>query len=167
LDDFTLHKLVLTRGKEEKMKELEGLEEFMKDFQENVRVLGDIQFPIEVSEIAMTTSHGRHLEQVGKWVSIRPCDTNKTYLGVYLGDLNAGPQVSWHAKTKILSVHPYKNPAIYVPDLKRVVWGMESWWGVIDKPEDLKKITDADIQNVWYVKALIELGEASIVTEEE
>lgn len=143
------------------------MEDFMKDFRENVQMPGEIVFPIEVSSIEVTNSHGRNLERIGKWVSVRPCDGDKTYLGVYLGDLNLSPQLSWHSRTKVLSVHPHKNPAIYVPDLKRVVWGMESWWGVIDKPEDLKKITDADIQNVWYVKALIELGEASILAEEE
>lgn len=48
---------------------------------------------------------------------------------------------------------------IFVPDLMKVVLGVESWWDTIDKPEDLKQITDVDIQNVWYVKALKEMAQ--------
>lgn len=48
-----------------------------------------------------------------------------------------------------------ENPAIWVPELEKVVWGDSSWWGPIEKKEDAERlITDADIQNVWYVKAL-------------
>jgi hypothetical protein len=64
-------------------------------------------------------------------------------------------RATFNPKTGVLEVGlAMHNPAIWVPDLKRIVFGMESWWGVIDNPDDLKQITDADIQNVWYVKAL-------------
>ena len=55
------------------------------------------------------------------------------------------------------------NPAIWVPDLKKIVFGMESWWGVLRSRTISKQITDADIQNVWYVKALqaLEGGDAA------
>lgn len=148
------------------MEELTDMEEFMKDFTENVRTDVDLKFPLEVSEIKMNGARSGTSRIVGSWVSIRPCDGDKTYLGVYLGDMTLSSFCSYHLKTKVLSITPHTNPAIYVPDLKRVVWGMESWWGTISKPEDLKKITNADIQNVWCVKALIELGEASIAEEE-
>ena len=46
------------------------------------------------------------------------------------------------------------NPAIYVFDLQRIIFGAESWWGIIENPEELKDITDDDINNIWYVKAL-------------
>lgn len=147
--------------------DLDGLEEFMKDFRENVRTHGEIVFPIEVNNVEYKGSSNRRGEEIGSWVSIRPCDGDKTYLGVYLGDLNLSPLMSFHLKTKVMTISSHTNPAIYVPDLKRVVWGMESWWGIITKPEQLKVITDADIQNVWYVKALIELGEATVKAEEE
>lgn len=52
----------------------------------------------------------------------------------------------------------YTNPAIFVPDLNRVVWGMESWWGPIESKEKLHQITDEDISNVWYVKAAKEFN---------
>jgi hypothetical protein len=46
-----------------------------------------------------------------------------------------------------------------VPDLARVVMGWESWWGEIRTPDDLRQITNADVENVWYVKALKTLSE--------
>ncbi len=49
------------------------------------------------------------------------------------------------------------NPAIFVFDLKKVIYGYESWWGEIKSEEDFRKITDLDINNLWYVKALKEL----------
>lgn len=55
------------------------------------------------------------------------------------------------------------NPAIWVPDQNRIVWGMGSWWGIIEKEEDLKKITNQDIENVWYVKALKALADGAEV----
>lgn len=53
----------------------------------------------------------------------------------------------------------YHNPAFYVPSLKRVVFGCESWWGHIDGPDALKQITDEVIDGVWYVQALKSLSE--------
>ena len=44
------------------------------------------------------------------------------------------------------------NPAIYVPELRKIVFGCESWWGEIQSPDEIKDITDDDISNVWYVK---------------
>lgn len=136
------------------------LEAFMKDFHENVKTGGEMVFPITVSAIDVKEQREIQTAKMGSWVAIRPCssnDLNKTYLGVHLGDMNRSPLVYYHAKTEVLSIAPHANPAIYVPDLKRVVWGFESWWGVIDTPDKLKQITNADIDNVWYVKALREL----------
>lgn len=39
-------------------------------------------------------------------------------------------------------------------DLQRIIFGAESWWGIIESLEELKDITDDDINNIWYVKAL-------------
>lgn len=141
------------------MKELmDNLEEIMKDFKENIRIQDDMVFPLEVSGIKnVSSAKNRRDEEVGSWVSIRPCDSEKTYLGVLLGDMHISTMHTYHLKTKELTASSHKNPAIYVPDLKRIVWGYESWWGVINSPEKLRKITDIDIENVWYVKALKEL----------
>ena len=57
-------------------------------------------------------------------------------------------------KKQEISVSFHTNPAIFIPDLMKVVLGCESWWRIIEKPEDFDEITDKDINNVWYVKAL-------------
>jgi hypothetical protein len=119
-----------------------------------------IEYPITVTGIAHRSEEavmsGRRA--VGSFVAIRPCDKDlagKTFLGVYLGDIATDAGAAFNRKTGVLEVGlSMHNPAIWVPDLKRIVFGMESWWGVLRKPDDLKQITDADIQNVWYVKAL-------------
>lgn len=98
-------------------------------------------------------------------VAIRPCDdecAGKTYLGFYLGEFPAEIHTSWNKDTGVLSNVALSNPAIYVPELERVVWGYESWWRGIDDPSELSAVTDTDISNCWYVRALeslIEKGE--------
>jgi hypothetical protein len=95
-------------------------------------------------------------------VSIRPCDKalgGKTYIGILLGDMPLGIGVAVHTQTNVAQVGPtHYNPAIWVPDLKRVVFGCESWWGLVDGLDDLRAITDKSIDNIWYVKAAKELG---------
>jgi hypothetical protein len=98
----------------------------------------------------------------GDWVSVRPCDDehkNKTFLGVYLGDLPIDLTVLANKRTHKIQIGPHGNPAMYVPDLKKIIFGCGSWWGKIESPEDLKQITDADISNIWYVKCLKEMSE--------
>lgn len=56
--------------------------------------------------------------------------------------------------TKELKVSFHCNPAIFVFDLNKIIYGCESWWGVIKSEEDLNSISDCDIDNVWYVRAL-------------
>jgi len=40
---------------------------------------------------------------------------------------------------------------------------MESWWDEIRSEEDFKRITDEDIQNVWYVKLMNQMAEKEAV----
>ncbi len=134
------------------------MEQWMKDN----RIGAEIEYPIEVASIESRRAASRKDQEVGSWVSIRPVGDEKTYLGVYLGDLTLDFLHNYNLKSKVLSIIPHGNPAIYVPDLKRVVWGCESWWGTVNSPEDLRKISDADIQNIWYVKALKELESKGI-----
>lgn len=97
----------------------------------------------------------------GAFVSIRPCAAaygNKTYLGLYLGDMALGLSLGYDDKT--MNIVPRRgsyNPAIYVFDLKKIIYGAESWWGEIESEKDLHNISDMDINNVWYVKALQQL----------
>lgn len=112
----------------------------------------------------------------GKFVSVRPAGkehADKTYLGIYMGDMPyldmqivERPEHNDKA-LRISRRDSYGNPAIYVPTLNQIFYGVESWWGVIKSPDQLRKISDADINSVWYVQALESLsadtgeGEAS------
>jgi len=91
----------------------------------------------------------------GCFVKVRCCSDDKTYLGMLLGELALGVSVKYSREIEAIQVDfGFHNPAIWVFDLKRVVLGCESWWGVIESEDQLKEITDADINNVWYVRAL-------------
>jgi len=129
----------------------------------------EIEFPIEVSSIDTT-----HLEDALEYkpglVSVRPCAEeyqDKTYVGFLLGSLIVDVTIGWDPETKKLSLFPYTNPAIFVPELNKIIFGYESWWGRIKNPEDLKAITDDDIMNVWYVKALMKEAEKRGKEEKE
>lgn len=138
-----------------------GLAKLFKEHEETL-IDEQIKYPIEV-EVVTKLNVGkqlRHGRGVGTWVAVRPCDPaldNKTYLGILMGDMPIGNMTTYTPSKKVLAVIIKDNPAIYVPDLKRLIYGIESWWSPIESPDDLKKITDQDIQNVWYVKALNEL----------
>lgn len=93
--------------------------------------------------------------EVGELVKIRPCDDkNKTYLGVSLGDLPISNSISLNQKDSVLKIINLTNPAFYVFELKKIIFGCESWWGKIKSIDELKDITDGEIANVWYVKLL-------------
>lgn len=121
----------------------------------------EMAFPIDV--------HGITWSDVGvlvagrrgaTWVAVRPCGEGekRTHLGFLLGDLATSASARYDRASGVLAVSlGMHNPAMWVPDLGRVVFGYESWWGPLKGPEDLRQITDADIQDVWYVRALRDL----------
>lgn len=121
-----------------------------------------IEYPIEVSKINTENNKGGYRgSSVGKFAMIRPCGEeyeNKTYLGLYLGELPINHHISHDPDTKELNVSFMNNPAIFVFDLNKIIFGMESWWGIINNELDFKEITNLDIDNIWYVKALKELS---------
>lgn len=132
-----------------------------------------IEYPITVKEILFGESEVLKPKllfggKCGDFVSVRPCDPkygNKTYLGILIGELSLSPLVSWDKEKGALTIsHAMHNPAIFVPDINAVVYGCGSWWGRIKSEADLKKITDADIENVWYVKALKHLSNLADLT---
>ena len=41
-----------------------------------------------------------------------------------------------------------------VPELKKIIYGCESWWHEISSADDFSGISDEDINNTWYVKLL-------------
>lgn len=137
-----------------------------------------IDFPITVTGVEQREwlepwEPGMRGGDVGRFVMIRPCNKElnpdgKTFLGLYLGDMRVmGGGLRYNKETqRIQFLEQYGNPAIFVFDLKRVVFGYASWWGIIESEEQLQKITDADIDDVWYVKALralsVEVGDEPV-----
>ena len=119
----------------------------------------EIEFPITVNSFE---SHGEIYRnkvigggQCGDLVAVRPCKKElqgKTYLGFLLGEMAVGSSNHYHRTKQSLSRYLSANPAIFVPELKEVIFGYESWWSIIESEEELRQITDEDIENVWYVK---------------
>lgn len=133
------------------------LEDLGREILENPIVLfADAPKPAEVAEVRVSKSAFLPAERhVGDLVSVRPVGGEKTYLGVMLGNLATGEAtVAYSARDKRVQVLLDANPAIYVFELARIVRGRESWWGVIRSEEDLRRITDFDIENAWCVRAL-------------
>jgi hypothetical protein len=134
-----------------------------------------IEFPITVNNIEYGQSktpfdcYELEPDMVGNFVSIRPCAEeygDQTYLGLYLGQAHISTMTSYNKEKGELKIErSMANPAIYVFDLKKVIFGCESWWGKIESEEQLKEITNDDINNVWYVKALKQMGEKSNESE--
>lgn len=117
-----------------------------------------IEYPLTIQGIEnapIETSGIGHA--CGAICKIRPCKEEyqgKTYLGIYLGELPIAITSSYNEESGVLTNRAMNNPAIFVPELETIIYGMESWWGEIESEEDLKEITQGDIDNQWYVQAL-------------
>jgi hypothetical protein len=130
-------------------------------------VPNEMKFPITVHGIAWEGElweKGPTLGRIepGDLASVRPADADaRTYLGVYLGAQCVHDSASLDPATGILRFRKFGgNPTFWIPTLKRVVYGMGSWWAKIDSPEKLKAITDADIAAVPYVQIMKAMLEA-------
>lgn len=120
-----------------------------------------IEFPINVTEIEDKFQEWLNYSRKLCLVKVRPCAkeyNNKTYVGILLGDLPISLHISYDEKSGKLSVSPHQNPAIFVPDIGKIIFGCESWWSKINDMDEVKDITDEDIDNVWYVKLLKEMN---------
>ena len=117
-----------------------------------------IEYPIEVSKITNYFDDTREDSRCGNLVKVKPVNEEKygkvTYLGIYLGEMSIGAFISHNETNQELTVTPHRNPAIFVPELHKIIYGCESWWGFISSIEELREITNKGIENVWYVKAL-------------
>jgi hypothetical protein len=118
----------------------------------------DFVYPLKVEKILATgLGTQRHRPDIGQLVKVRPVSgegRDKTFLGILLGDLLVGVELAMTTKSSALMVQGMRNPAIYVPALRRVVWGRGSFWAAVTKEDDLSKlITDELIAETWYVKA--------------
>lgn len=118
-----------------------------------------LEYPIAVKEVkveAIKYNKDRS-HKMGALVKIRPCGdeyNNKTFLGFYLGDLPLSIYQSFNPNTNVLEINTSDNPAIFVPEIQKIVFGCESWWGEIKSEDELKEITDETISNQWYVRLL-------------
>ena len=120
-----------------------------------------IEYPLTITAIEHPKDEaiipGLRRNSVGSLVKVRPCGAkyqNKTYLGFYLGEADIGLIIVHHEDTGILNIDRHHNPAIFVPELKEIIYGNNSWWSIIKSEDELKEISDDTINNVWYVKAL-------------
>lgn len=117
-----------------------------------------IEYPLTIKGIEnsdIDTSGLGH--ECGCLCEVKPCGEeyhDKSYIGIYLGELPISIHTSYNRQTGILSNSTMNNPAIFVPELKKIIYGCESWWREITSIEDFKGISQEDIDNTWYVKLL-------------
>lgn len=128
-----------------------------------------MEFPITVNEITFEQNDPLRQKllfggKCGDMVAVCPCAEeyeNKTFLGVLLGEVALSQGGSFNRETGVLTIRrQMHNPAIFIPERNTIVYGCGSWWGKIESKDQLKRITDDDINNVWYVKALQQLEAA-------
>jgi hypothetical protein len=105
----------------------------------------------------------------GGIVAVRPVSDDKTYLGVFLCDLALHMHAEYNDETGVLDVRdsPNGNPMILIPELKKVIFGRESWWGPIKDENHLRKITNESIDDLWYVKLLKQMLKEKAEEEEK
>jgi hypothetical protein len=150
-------------------RELSTMERWIKAYEFKINFVCEefkslfIEYPIEVSKINIESFKKPNYKnsEVGKFVKVVPCAeeyNGQTYLGMYLGELPIGPHITHNSDTKELNISTTTNPAIFVFELNKIIYGMESFWTIIETEEDLKDITKDDIDNVWYVKLLKQLS---------
>ncbi len=125
---------------------------------------GQIRYLVELSEIKEIgypkNEAIRESRDTGSLVKVRPCSKefeDKTFIGVMIGDAALSSCVSIE-ENKIVCSWAHYNPAILIPDIGKIVYGCGSWWGRIKSESDLKDISDMDIDNIWYVKALKQIA---------
>ena len=148
---------------------LDKLSEDIAETEEKFAFDFNLEYPIEIHGIKKAAFVDMDFgAKKGDFVAIRPCRNEckgKTFLGLYLGDLPLEYYCMFEKETKLLHIRPSGNPAIFVFDLNDIVWGCESWWGKIKDENHLRQITDDDIQNIWYVKALKQIEKANQSSE--
>jgi hypothetical protein len=112
----------------------------------------------EYKEIICREGNPIDVRECGTPVKVRPCGEgygDKTYFGILIGDVPLSISCSIDEDKNLNISRSLYNPAIFVPELNEIIYGCGSWWGRIDKEEDLKElITEETIKNVWYMKLL-------------
>lgn len=116
----------------------------------------------DVPVIGLNPAPSAHTPEVGGMVKIRPCAAeyeDKTYLGLYIGSFAIGAALARNTVSGERKIVCQANPAFFVPALKKVIFGAESFWGKIKDEAELKSITDAEIDSLWYIQALKAVAE--------
>lgn len=133
-----------------------GLEEwynFKKEFVCSSYESKFIQYPIEVTQIDREERINLGESNIGRLVRIKLCGNNeKTHLGLFLGDLPIDVTIKHNSASGKLKIGFIENPAIFVFDLNKIAYGVESFWEFIDSAEELKEIDQETIDNQWYIK---------------
>ena len=83
-----------------------------------------IQYPIQVSRINFDDRIDLNEPDIGRFVRIMPCGEeyeDKTYLGLFLGDLPVDIRVRHNSSSGELSVGFRENPAIFVFALNKII----------------------------------------------
>ena len=111
-----------------------------------------IEYPLTIQglEIKDPEAWGISFEPV----KVRLCEDDKTYFGILLGEFPWKTLASFNESDGKLVISTVTNPCILLPEQKRIVFGCQSWWSRIKPGEDISDITNADIENTWYVKLL-------------
>jgi hypothetical protein len=85
----------------------------------------------------------------GEFVAVRLVNEEhegKTYFGIILGDMHACVDVRVSPDKDTAQISSFLNiPAIFVPELKQIIYGAECWWRLIATEDQLSSITDADL----------------------
>lgn len=115
-----------------------------------------IQYPIQVKNIDVKQPYLWGTPGTPVAVRLAGDNDSKTYLGLSLGEIPWITSCSYNREKEELNIMTASNPAIYVFALNRIVYGAESWWRRLTSPDDLKDITDDDINSVWYMQLLRE-----------
>ena len=150
----------------------------MKEHKEKFTDMTQLEFPLNISGVeskfkrpATTSPSIGPRVKCGDLVRIRPVQEEfkeKTFLGMYIGELPIDLYYEIEKENNKLHVRTYNNCAFYVFALHCMIFGCESWWAKIEGDEDIEKaITDEDIDNVWYVKAIRELAKMQSSEEKE
>lgn len=118
----------------------------------------EITFKTPVTHLTMT---GFEMPKIvdprnsGEYVVLRLVkeDEPKSYFGIILGDIKLGVGVNHVPDSEKAELKGMiNNPAIFVPSLKQIIYGVECWWRLIVSEEQLTTITDADLDK-WSDKA--------------
>lgn len=102
-----------------------------------------IEYPCTINRIEnkKIPSNQECLEfaKIGSFVWIEPCGEeyqDKKYIGILLGNLPIFINTTLD-KNQVLNNHCVMNPAIFVPELNKIIYGCESWWCVIQNTKHL------------------------------